>query len=200
MSTSTLAALVVVAVLLAVVLVLVLPPIVMYNRFVRQRTLIDESWGQTDVELTRRYELIPNLVSTVQGYAAHEAAVLEALTRAREDAAAHKSGAPKDREPFEERLGGAVHDVLVRAEAYPDLKASANFLQLQDELTNTEDRIAAARRFYNGNVRAYNTRVATFPSNVIASMFHFEARQFFELRDAAARTAPRVDLEPPTSG
>ncbi len=199
MSPSAVLALTAVALVAAVLLFGVLPPVTMYNRFVRQRTLIDESWGQTDVELTRRYELIPNLVATVQGYAAHEAAVLEALTRAREEATAHQADAPGSRQPFEERLGGAVHDVLVRAEAYPDLKASASFLQLQDELTNTEDRIAAARRFYNGNVRAYNTRVSTFPSNVIASLFHFEPRQFFELRDDAARVAPRVELEPPPS-
>ncbi|MGZ5398679.1 MAG: LemA family protein [Nocardioides sp.] len=167
---------------------------VMYNRFVRQRTLIDESWGQIDVELTRRHELIPHLVNTVRGYAEHERDVLENLTRAREAATAHKQDDPKQREQFEESLGIAVATVLVRAEAYPDLRASANFLQLQGELTNTEDRIAAARRFFNGNVRAYNTRVATFPSNLIAAAFHFHRRDFFELTDPAARVAPAVDL------
>jgi LemA protein len=165
---------------------------VMYNRFIRQRTLVDESWSQTDVELTRRHELIPNLVATVKGYAEHEAEVLESLARAREDAVAHKDDDPKGREPAEERLGSAVGRVLARAEAYPDLKASANFLELQDELTNTEDRIAAARRFYNGNVRAYNTRCSTFPSNVVAGMFRFAPREFFELTDPAARQAPSV--------
>jgi LemA protein len=174
--------------------VLLLSLVTMYNRFVRQRTLVDESWGQTDVELTRRHELIPNLVATVEGYAEHERAVLETLTRAREHATAHKDGAPAEREGFEDALGRAVASVLVRAEAYPDLKASASFLSLQDELTNTEDRIAAARRFYNGNVRAYNTRVATFPSNIVASLFSFRPRDFFELTDPAARTAPTVDL------
>ncbi len=177
-----------------VLLLLLLSVVVMYNRFVRQRTLIDESWGQIDVELTRRHELIPNLVSTVQGYAEHEREVLENLTRAREAATAHKHDEPKQREQFEESLGVAVATVMVRAEAYPDLKASANFLQLQGELTNTEDRIAAARRFFNGNVRAYNTRVATFPSNVIAGMFNFARRDFFELTDPAARAVPTVDL------
>ena len=177
-----------------VVLVLLATLVVMYNRFVRQRTLIDESWGQTDVELTRRHDLIPNLVSTVQGYAAHEREVLESLTRAREEATAHRAEPPRDRERFEEVLGGAVRDVLVRVEAYPELKASENFLRLQGELTNTEDRIAAARRFYNGNVRAYNTRVATFPSNLVAATFHFTARQFFELKDPAARQAPPITL------
>lgn len=179
---------------IGVLLVVVLSVIVMYNRFVRQRTLVHESWGQTDVELTRRHDLIPNLVSTVQGYAAHERQVLETLTRAREDARAHQADDPKARETFEDRLGGAVDAVLARVEAYPDLKASDNFLQLQRQLTNTEDRIAAARRFYNGNVRAYNTRVRTFPSNLVASAFGFDLEQFFEIRDAAQRVAPPVDL------
>ena len=176
------------------VLVLGLSFMVMYNRFVRQRTLVDESWGQTDVELTRRHELIPNLVSTVKGYAEHERSVLETLAQAREQAQAHKSDDPKAREGYEEQVGRALATVMARSEAYPDLKASANFLQLQAELTNTEDRIAAARRFYNGNDRAYTTRCSTFPSNLIAGMFHFEPREFFELTDPAARVAPNVDL------
>lgn len=178
----------------AAVLVLLLSLMVMYNRFVRQRVLIDESWGQTDVELTRRHELIPNLVATVQGYAAHEREVLDSLTRAREAATAHTADQPAVREKFEDDLGGAVTRVLARAEAYPDLKASSNFLELQDELTNTEDRIAAARRFYNGNVRAYNTRVQTFPSNLIAGAFGFASRDFFELKDPAARQTPPVSM------
>jgi len=178
-----------------VVVVLLLSLLVMYNRFIRQRTLVDESWHGIDVELTRRHDLVPNLVATVQGYADHERAVLEALTSAREAATAHKADAPHAREPFEDALTTTVQRVLARAEAYPDLKASANFLQLQDELTITEDRIAAARRFYNGNVRAYNTRLATFPSNLVGSAFHFEPREFFELRDPAMRAAPVVDLD-----
>jgi LemA protein len=175
-----------IAILLAVSLV------VMYNRFVRQRTLVEESWGQIDVELTRRHELIPNLVETVKGYAAHEQAVLDRLVRAREAATAHKGDSPKARESYEEQVGGAVHDVLVRAEAYPDLKASSNFLALQEELTVTENRIAAARRFYNGNVRALNTRVATIPSNIVAAMFGFERADFFELREPAVAEVPGV--------
>lgn len=179
-------------VVLGLVVLLLISVVVMYNRFVRQRTLVDESWGQIDVELTRRHDLIPNLVKTVQGYADHERTVLEDLTRAREAAEAHKDDSPAQRGPVEDALGNALGTVLARAEAYPDLKASANFLQLQHELTNTEDRIAAARRFYNGNVRALNTRVSTFPSNVIASMFHFTSREFFELTDPAARAVPDV--------
>ena len=177
-----------------VVLLLLLSLVVMYNRFVRQRTLVEESWGGIDVELTRRHELIPNLVETVRGYAAHEQATLDALVRAREAATAHSADRPAQRSTYEDAVTGALTQLLARAEAYPDLKASTNFLALQDELTNTEDRIAASRRFYNGNVRAYNTRVRTFPSNVVASTFDFEARDFFELHDAASRSAPDVDL------
>jgi LemA protein len=181
----------------AIGLLLVVAPMVMYNRFVRQRALVDESWGQTDVELTRRHDLIPNLVATVQAYAAHERSLLEEVTAARAEATSHQDGAPHEREPFEERLGGALASVLARAEAYPELKANVNFLRLQDELTNTEDRIAAARRFYNGNVRAFNTRVSTFPSNLVAGLFGFTARDFFELRDLAARAVPTVGRTAP---
>ena len=177
-----------------VVLLLLLSLVVMYNRFVRQRTLVEESWGGIDVELTRRHDLIPNLVETVRGYAAHERDTLEALVRAREAATAHAADRPARRSAYEDAVTGALAQLLVRAEAYPDLKASTSFLALQDELTNTEDRIAASRRFYNGNVRAYNTRVRTFPSNLVASAFHFEVRDFFELQDAGARSAPGVDL------
>ena len=159
------------------------------NRFVRQRALVDESWGDIDVELSRRHDLIPNLVATVQGYAAHEREVLDTLVRAREDAAAHRDDRPGAREGFEETVTRALQTVLARVEAYPDLKASANFLDLQRQLTLTEDRIAAARRFYNGNVRSYNTRVRTFPANLVAGMFGFKARDFFELRDQTAAGA-----------
>lgn len=179
-------------VVLGLVAFVLLSLVVMYNRFVRQRTLVDESWGGIDVELTRRHELIPNLVATVKGYAAHEQAVLENLVAAREAATAHKTENPHERQGYEESVGRALTDVLARVEAYPDLKASQSFLDLQHELTNTEDRIAAARRFYNGNVRAYNTRVATFPSNVVAGMFRFRSREFFEITDVNVRTAPTV--------
>jgi LemA protein len=171
--------------LVAVGVLLLLSVMVSYNRFVRQRTLVDESWGGIDVELTRRHDLIPNLVETVQGYAAHEREVLELLVRAREDATAHRTDRPHDREGFEDTVTRALQSVLARVEAYPDLKASSNFLSLQRELTLTEDRIAAARRFYNGNVRAYNTRVQTFPSNLIAAAFRFRTRDFFEMEDPA---------------
>ena len=175
--------------LIGVAVLLLVVVTVSHNRFVRQRTLVDESWGDIDVELSRRHDLIPNLVATVQGYAAHEREVLDTLVRAREDAAAHRDDRPGAREGFEETVTRALQTVLARVEAYPDLKASANFLDLQRQLTLTEDRIAAARRFYNGNVRSYNTRVRTFPANLVAGMFGFKARDFFELRDQTAAGA-----------
>ena len=179
--------------LVGIVVLLAISVIASHNRFVRQRTLVDESWGDIDVELSRRHDLIPNLVATVQGYADHEREVLETLVRAREEAAAHREDRPHDREGFEDSVTAALQSVLARVEAYPDLKASANFLQLQRQLTLTEDRIAAARRFYNGNVRSYNTRVQTFPSNVVAALFKFRLRDFFELRDPATAFVPGVD-------
>ena len=170
----------------ALVAVLLLGLLATYNRFVRQRTLVEESWGGIDVELTRRHDLIPQLVETVRGYAAHEQALLTVLVEAREAAAAHHADSPAHRQGYEDSLGGALQQVLARVEAYPDLQASQGFLSLQRELTNTEDRIAASRRFYNGNVRAYNTRVGTFPSNLVAGVFGFRPREFFELREPVA--------------
>jgi LemA protein len=162
------------------------------NRFVRQRTLVDESWGDIDVELSRRHDLIPNLVETVRGYADHEREVLETLVLAREAAAAHRDERPAAREGFEETVTRALQSVLARVEAYPDLEASAGFLDLQRQLTLTEDRIAAARRFYNGNVRSYNTRARTFPSNLVAAVFGFRPQDFFELDDPATASVPGV--------
>lgn len=163
---------------------------VSYNRFVSQSVLVTESWSQVDVELQRRHDLIPNLVRTVKGYAAHEADVLARVAAARTAAEQHRADPPAARRPFEEEIGGAVRQLVAVAEAYPELKASASFLQLQRELTVTEDRIAAGRRFYNGNVRALNTRVRSFPSTLVASMFGFTTRDFFELSDPGAATAP----------
>ena len=182
----------VIGVVVALVVLALLWLVVSYNRFVRQRTLVEESWGGIDVELTRRHELIPNLVETVRGYATHERELLASLVQAREDATAHRTDRPQQRAPYEDGISRALDGVLARVEAYPDLKASANFLSLQRELTLTEDRIAASRRFYNGNVRAYNTRISTFPSNLVASAFDFERRDFFELRDPSVAAAPQV--------
>jgi len=176
----------------ALVVLLLILVAVSYNRFVRQRALVEESWGDIDVELTRRHDLIPNLVETVRGYATHERALLETLVAAREAATAHRDDLPGSRQGYEEKVGTALQSVLARVEAYPELKASQGFLDLQRELTLTEDRIAASRRFYNGNVRAYNTRVRTVPSNLVAAMFRFRPREFFELQDPATASVPDV--------
>jgi LemA protein len=165
-----------------------------YNRFVRLRNLIDESWHDIDTELQRRYDLIPNLVETVKGYAAHEREVFESVTTLRTQAMAERRS-PDAQAPIEQALGHGVAQVMAVAEAYPDLKASDHFLELQRELVDTEDRIQVARRIYNANVRSYNTMVQSFPSMVIANSFHYETRPFFEV-DRAVREAgpPSVDL------
>ncbi len=167
-----------------------------YNGFVRDRNRIQESWRQVDVELNRRYELLPNLVETVRGYAAHERNTLEDVTRLRGQAQSlARSGEPSaERARVEEQLTGAVHGLMVSVEAYPDLKSNQNFLELQRSLTETEDRIANGRRFYNANVRQYNTRVESVPSNLIAGLFHFEKASYFEVTDEQARTAPSVNF------
>ena len=180
-------------IVLAVVLLLAIAVAVSYNRFVRQRNLVQESWRQIDVELKRRHDLIPNLVETVKGYASHERGVFEEVTRARA-AAASPGSSPAEQGRQEGILGAALGRLFAVAEAYPDLKASTNFLELQRELTETEDRIAAGRRFYNANVRAMNTRVESFPSNIVASMFSFTRAEYFEVEDEQVRSAPTVDF------
>lgn len=176
---------------LGVVGLLLLALAISYNRFVNQRNLIKDSWSDIDTELRRRYDLIPNLVETVKGYAAHERELFERVTQARAAAAA-AVGPPAEQATIETTLVQGVHRLLAVAEAYPELKASENFLDLQRRLTETEDRLQAARRFYNANVRDYNRRVQSFPSNVVAGMFGFKDAQFFEIEDAVRRP-PQVD-------
>ena len=183
-------------VLAALVLIALLWGVATYNGFVRLRNLVQEAWRQIDVELHRRHDLIPNLVDTVKGYAAHERAVFEAVTQARA-AAASPGSSPAEQAAQENVLSGALRQLFAVAEAYPQLRASENFAQLQTELTNTEDRIAAGRRFYNANVRQLNTRVETFPPSLIAGWFGFTRAEYFEVEDAAVRTAPRVDFGTP---
>jgi LemA protein len=175
-----------------VVLVLLIALVASYNRFVRQRNLVQESWRQVDVELRRRHDLVPNLVETVKGYAAHERTVLASVVAARNAAV----GAPADpsRGAAESALAGSLQGLLAVAEGYPDLKAAGPFQQLQAQLAETEDRIAAARRFYNGNVRALNTRVEAFPSSLVAGMFGFAKAQYFETDDPAVRAPATLDL------
>ena len=173
---------------------LVLLGLLSYNRFVRQRQLVDNSWSNVDTELKRRYDLIPNLVATVKGYAAHEQSTLEAVVHAR-TAALESHGDVPTQATDENVLVSALKSVLALSESYPDLKASADFLDLQHQLVTTEDRIQAARRFYNANVRDYNTRVETFPSRLVAALGHFTKRDYFEIEPAIRATgAPEVDL------
>jgi len=164
-----------------------------YNGLVRLRNLVQESWRQIDVELKRRHDLIPNLVETVKGYAAHEKGVFEEVARARSAAITPGSG-PAEQAQQENVLTQALGKLFAVAEAYPDLKASQNFMALQTELTNTEDRIAAGRRFYNANVRQYNTKIETVPTNIIAGMFHFVRAEYFEAEEPEVREAPTVSF------
>ncbi|MHC4129151.1 MAG: LemA family protein [Planctomycetota bacterium] len=164
-----------------------------YNRMARLRQHILESWSDIDVELKRRYELIPNLVETVKGYARHEREVLEEVTSLRNRAVA-SDGSAASQAVDESALLLALKKLFAVIEAYPTLKADGNFLALQRELSITEDRIAAARRFYNGNVREMSQLCQTFPTNLLASAFNFEGGDYFELERAAERVVPQIDL------
>jgi LemA protein len=166
--------------------------VITYNGLVRLRNLVQEAWRQIDVELTRRHDLIGNLVETVKGYAAHERGTLEDVIRARSGAMA-PGQSPAQQAESENILSQALGRLIALAEAYPDLKANQNFLALQGELTSTEDRIASARRYYNATVRDLNTKVETVPSNVIAGMFNVERAEYFEAV-GEQREAPRVDF------
>ena len=190
--------LVIIGIIVVIGLIAVLWGVGVYNGFVKGRNLIQESWRQIDVELNRRYDLIPNLIETVRGFAAHERNTLEEVTRLRNTAAqlaSESHGAPsQQRAAVESELGQAVRNLIVSVEAYPDLKSNVNFLELQRELTDTEDRIAAGRRFYNANVRDYNTKLETVPSNIIAGFANFEKATYFEVNDAMVRQAPSVNF------
>jgi LemA protein len=191
-------AITVIIIILVIVVILALIGMSSYNGFVKSRNLIQESWRQIDVELNRRYELIPNLVETVRAYAAHERNTLEDITRLRSQAQqlSQSEGAlpSQQRADVEAALSGAVRNLIVSVEAYPDLKSNQNFLELQRQLAETEDRIAAGRRFYNANVRVYNTKVESVPSNIIANMFKFEKATYFQVDEPAVRQAPDVSF------
>jgi LemA protein len=188
-------------IVLGIVVLVALAGVVSYNRFVSQRNLIRDAWANIDTELRRRYDLIPNIVETVKGYAAHEREVLENVTQARAMATG-ATGSPAEQAAAEGPLVAALRQLFAVVENYPDLKANQNFLALQSELTNTEDRLQTARRFYNANVRDYNRRVQSFPSNVIANTFHFEEEEFFEVDEALRGEAgvPRVSFQPGAPG
>ncbi|KKT80726.1 MAG: LemA family protein [Parcubacteria group bacterium GW2011_GWF2_44_8b] len=172
-------------IILAVIALVVLWIIFAYNGFVRLINRAKEAWADIDVQLKRRYDLIPNLVNTVKGYAKHESSAFENVTKAR--AAAMGAGTLAEKGQAENILTGALKSIFAIAEAYPDLKANQNFLELQRELTDTENKIQAARRFYNTNIRDLNTKVESFPNNIIASVFRFSQMEFFELEETSAR-------------
>ena len=177
-----------------IVLLIVIIGVVSYNRFVSQKQLIKDAWANIDTELRRRYDLIPNLVESVRGYASHERETFENVTRARAAATA-ATGSPASQAAAEGPLVAALRQLLAVAEAYPDLKANQNFLALQSELANTEDRLQTSRRFYNANVRDYNQRVKQFPSVLLASMFGFKEEEFFEIEEAMREAgAPQVSF------
>ena len=179
--------------MLAGIVVLLVASVVSYNRFIRQRQLIDNAWANVDTELRRRYDLIPNLVRTVQGYADHERSTLETVVQARRAAVAAVGDAAEQQGP-ERVLVDSLRSLLAVSEAYPDLKADEQFLVLQQELSITEDRIQAARRLFNGNVRDYNQRVESVPSNLSAAVGGFERRDYFELEPAIRDAgSPRVE-------
>jgi LemA protein len=181
-------------IVLAVIALVVIGLIVSYNRFVSQKNLIRDSWANIDTELRRRYDLIPNLVETVKGYASHEKEVFEEVARTRSTAAG-ATGNPAAQADAEGPFVAALGKLFAVAEAYPDLKANQNFLALQAELSNTEDRLQTSRRFYNANVRDYNRRVQSFPSGVIARSFGFKEEEFFEVDEALREAgAPQVSF------
>jgi LemA protein len=179
-------------IVIAVVVLLVLWTIWAFNRLVKYRNRADEGWAQIDVQLRRRYDLIPNLVQTVEGYAAHERETFEEVTKARSRAESAQGVAGQA--DAENAVSSGLRQLLAVAENYPDLKANANFLALQEELTGTESKIAYARQYYNDQVRLLNTAIQSFPSSVLANMFHFAPREFFDIEDAV-RAPVQVDFE-----
>lgn len=181
-------------VILGVIVIVLVWAIGQYNALVKLRNLVQEAWRQIDVELQRRHDMIPNLVETVKGYAKHERETFETVTKARA-AAANPDLSPAQHAVQENMLTQALGKLFAVVENYPQLKADALFQQLQTELTNTEDRIAAGRRFYNANVRTLNTKVETFPTNIIAGMFGFHREEYFETEDPEVREAPSVSFD-----
>jgi LemA protein len=181
-------------IILAIVVVIVLFLWVAYNSLITLKIRVDEAWSDITVQLKRRLDLIPNLVETVKGYAKHESGVFEKVTAARANAL--NAQGVKETAAAENQFEGALKSLFAVAEAYPDLKASQNFIELQQELVDTEDKIQASRRFYNGGVRDLNTKIQTFPSNIIAGMFKFKNREFYQLDEAEQKVAEKpVDVK-----
>jgi LemA protein len=183
-------------VILAIVVAVIVYAVVVFNRLVSTRQMANEAWSGIDVQLKRRSDLVPNLVDSVKGYAAHERSVLEEVTERRGAARALPEGDVARRAQAEGALSAALGRLLALAENYPDLKASSNFLELQQQLSGLENEIQMARRYYNGAVRNLNVLAQSFPSNLIAGVFGFAQRDYFELADAADRAVPEVVLQP----
>jgi LemA protein len=173
-------------------LIIILWWVGVYNMLIRLRNRVREAWAQIDVQLKRRYDLIPNLVNTVKGYAKHEKELFENVTKARANAIA--AGSVGQQAQAENMLTGALRSIFAVAENYPDLKANQNFLSLQEELSTTENKISFARQHYNESVRAFNTRIQMVPNNVVAGMANFKQEEMFELEDAEQREAPKVEF------
>ena len=184
----------VVLAIVIVVLLLVFWLVALYNRLVRTRNRVDNAWAQIEVQLKRRHDLIPNLVETVKGYAAHERGTFEAVTRAR--TAAQQAQGPAEAAQAEGILSQALGRLFAVAEAYPDLKANQNFLDLQNQLSDTENKIAVSRQVYNDTVLTYNNAIQTFPAVMIANSFGFTQREFFEIETPADREVPQVSFSP----
>lgn len=177
-------------IILGIIAVIILAIIAMYNGLIRLKVRVDEAWSDIDVQLKRRYDLIPNLVETVKGYAAHEKDTLDRVIKARN--LAMQAGSAEAKAKAENALSDTLKSIFALAESYPNLKANENFLELQRELTDTEDKIQAARRFYNGNVRDFNTKLQVFPTNFMAGTLGFKAREFFGVEDEKEREAIKV--------
>lgn len=171
-----------------ILIALVVGAIVIYNGLVKSKNRVDEAWSDIEVQLKRRYDLIPNLVETVKGYAKQESSVLENVTKAR--SMAMNAGSMEERLKDENMLSGALKSLFAVSESYPDLKSNQNFMQLQTDITDTEDKIQASRRFYNGCVRDYNTKIQTVPNNIFAGVLGFKAREFFDIDEKGPEGQP----------
>lgn len=180
-------------IIVIIVAVLIIAFIAVYNGLIKLNVRTDEAWSDIEVQLKRRYDLIPNLVETVKGYAKHEKKVFENVTKARSEALSAKGIAEKGK--AENMIEGALKSVFAVAEAYPALRANENFAQLQADLTDTEDKIQAARRFYNANVRDFNIAIQVFPKSIVAGMLGFKKRELFELKEAAAKEPVKVEFD-----
>jgi LemA protein len=187
--TTTTVTLIVIAVIIVILAIILISS---YNSLVGLKNNVEEGWAQIDVQLKRRTDLIPNLMETVKGYASHERQVFENVTAARSNLM--KAGSPAEKAKANNELEGTLKSLFAVAEAYPQLRATENFSQFQEELTTTENKISFARQYYNSNVRDFNNKIQAFPSNIIASMFKFTEREYFEVQNDAEKEAPKVSF------